>query len=410
MAISPSKALRCRASVAAGLLALALCGCGQKPGPTPSPSTTPPASTTATPGAEVSYAEITERYQAPVADDQNGWPAIKALLAPTSEGQIPLSERLPNGLDNAADLAYFDKHVLPVVRESFSKPFFLEPHPLLSGRDPLNFFYRDLRGICDLVAERADLLWKAGKGKEALDLLKLPLGLARAMQSRPETVSVNLFSGPSYANAALRRVADWASDNSLKGAELDLARKMLADFRPSYKHITDSISVDFAQFENSIADEPTRTEILGLGMAKPEDIELWKSQLRTLAVDARSLYSLTPEDPQSFNQAVAKMAPPVQGLVGEYPQHSTQQKLAYCTYLATEMALALENHRLGKDKSALDPKQLLDAAFAGDQQAREAAEALLIYTPGKSSENFALTGRGDVFKLAVPEPPVFYQR
>ena len=399
------------ASLTGGLILTLLCaGCSQAPKPSTTSSPTPAAViASASPSGEVGYAVLIEQYQAPVPETENGWPILKPLLVPPDETTPPLTERLES-LDKPADLAYFDKEVLPKLKEAFAKPAFFDPHPLLSGRDPLNFHYRDLRRLCDLVAARADLLWSADKKGEALELLRLPLGLAKAMQSRPETVSVNLFSGPSYANASLRDIADWASDNSLKGAELDQAAKLLAEYRPEYKHIIETISVDFAQFESSLDDTDTRNETLGLAMAKPEDIELWKKQMRALSVDAKMLYGFEPGDADKFNKAVMKMAPQVQGLVSDYPAHSTQQKLAYATYLATELALGLERHRLSGEKKPLDAGKLLEQTFAADEEAKKAAAALLEYQPGESSGSFSLVGRGDAFKLAVPEGPTFYQR
>lgn len=409
MASSPIQSRPLRAALIGGLLAVLTTGCNRPPEPA-TPSATPPPAVSASPGVSVAYTEITDRYQASPPEGDNGWPLLRPLLGSSDAGEPPLSEKLEAGLDSPADIAYFDQKVLPLVEQAFQKPAFFEPHPLLSGRDPLNFHYRDLRQVCDLITERAEQLWKEGKKSEALELLKLPLGLARAMQSRPETVSVNLFSGPFYANSALRIVAEWASDNTLKGAELEQARQILARHRPSYAHIVDTIAVDFAQFENSLGDETTRTEILGLGLAKPEDVELWKAQMRSLLADAQKLYGLEPGDAQTFNQSVSKMAPQVQGLVGEYPQHSTQQKLAYATFLATEMALTLEKHRQSTEKKPLDAAALLETTFGDDGEARKAAEALLVYKPGPTSQNFAISGKADVFALVVPEAPLFYQR
>jgi hypothetical protein len=241
MASLPITSWPYRAALAGGILALLAAGCHRTPGPGPTASTTPTAVASGSPQAGADYAAITARYQADVVESDNGWPVIKPLLAPTAEDAQPLSERLDSGLESPEEVSYFDQQVLPVLQVAFRKPFFFEACPLLSGRDPLNFYYRDLRRVCDLVNERADQLWKEGKKTQALELLELPLGLASAMQARPETVSVNLFSGPFYANSALRTLAEWASDNSLQGAELSQAAQLLARHRPSYQHIADSI-------------------------------------------------------------------------------------------------------------------------------------------------------------------------
>ena len=402
------------------LIALLLAGCGRTPTPsaggsgTPSVSATPvAAAVTGTPGGELSYAEINARYTAPVPQADNGWPIVKPLFVAAAEGQPAPWERYETLAisDKPADLAVFDKEVLPRVKESFSKPAFLESHQLLSGKDPLSLYYRHLRTLCDQVAERADLLWKTGKKGEALDLLKLPLSLAKALQNRPETVSLNLFSS-AYANSSLRDVADWVSTNQMKDPELTQASRMLAEFRPSYAHLAACLSVDFAQLDNSIKDEPIRTEVLGLGMAEAKDLDLWSRQLSQLKSDASKLYSFEATDPQAFNQAVLKMEPQVHGLVLEYPELTTMQKHAYASYLATELALALEKMRLSKTK-APEQKALFKATFAGDSGAQEAALALLtvVYKPGEVPQSFAINGRGKVFALASPDGNVsFYQR
>jgi hypothetical protein len=360
----------------------------------------------------VSYTEIVESYQGPVTEADNGWPVIKPLLVPSEPDGLAPYDRIES-LDlaeNPDDLTYFDKEVLPKLREGFSKSFFVDPHPLLSGKDPLSPYYRNLRHLCDLLAQRADMLWAAGKKSEALEMLRLPLSLAKAVQSRPETVSVSLFSS-AYASTALRDIADWASTNSLKEPELSQAAEMLAEYRPSYDHLVSSITVDFAQLDSSIKDEPTRTEVLGLGLAKQEDIDVWASQLRGLRSDALKLFGFQPVDPQTFNATVMTMSPQVQGLVLDYPGLTTMQKHAYATYLATELALALERHRLSGSKEPLDAGKLLDQTFGQDKAARAAAEAFLEYRPGQVAGSFALVGRGKVFQLAAPEGEVtFYQR
>lgn len=401
-------------------LALYLSGCTQAPSP-PAPAPTTAASSTptlptdisATPAGELSYAEINARYAATVPESDNGWPIVKPLLKPAVEGQAAPWDRYEALAisDKPADLAVFDKEVLPKLKEGFSKPTFFEPHQLLSGRDPLSLHYRQLRTLCDQIAERSDLLWEAGNKGEALELLRLPLSLSKALQRRPETVSLNLFSS-AYASSALRDIADWTSTNSLKEPELSQASELLAEFRPSYSHLTDCLSVDFAQLDNSIKDGPTRTEVLGLGMASPEDLKLWSEQVGQLRADAQKLYEVEGADPRTFNQAVLKMSPQVHGLVLEYPELTTMQKHAFATYLATELALALERMRLS-DIKAPDEKALLEAVFAGDAGAQQAATELLTvqYPAGQVPKTFAINGRGKVFALAAPDGKItFYQR
>ena len=184
-----------RRALACGLFSFCLAGCTQPPStpvtPTAAVSGTPaPAATpaSASPTGQISYAEINARYTAAVPEADNGWPIVRPLLTANPDGQSPWERYEALAIsEKPADLAVFDKEVLPMLREGFSKPVFFEPHQLLSGKDPLSLQYRRLRALCDQTAERAELLWKAGKKGEALALLELPLSLAKALQSRPET-------------------------------------------------------------------------------------------------------------------------------------------------------------------------------------------------------------------------------
>lgn len=402
-------------AVVSGLaLSLWSSGCTGKPAPGPSGSASPAAvATSATPANfdTLSFEQVSELYEAPVAEGDNGWPLVRPLLVAANSETPPVFDRLQAlDLSQAADLAYFDKDVLPTLKSAMSKPSFLENHPLLSGRDPLMMQYRSLRTLCELVGQRADLFWSAGERDKALELVGLPLSLAKAMQSRPETVSVNLFS-QGYATTSLSLLADWAADGSLVEPQLTQTRTLLAENRPSYRHLRDCMAVDFAQLENSINDEGTRTEVLGLGMAKPEELTRWVEQIRGLQDDAQAMYGFQPVDPAKFNDEVMKQSPQVHGLVLDYPPTVEAQKRSYASFLATELAVALEQIRVAKSP-APDVDKLLADTFGEDEEAVKAAHAFLQldYKPGQPLKTFIIGGRPEAFQLTAPEAPPFYQR
>lgn len=392
-----------------GLLLTA--GCSQKPVVHPSPMGTPVAVATAVSSEGLTYEEILERYQAPLGDEQNGWSVLRPLLVAVEPDVPVVFDRLSLlDLSNPDDLAFFDKEAYPTLKEALTKPFFVEPYPLLSGRDPLMMHYRSLRTICDLLGQRADLLWAEGKKDEALEMSSLPLSLAKAMQARLETVSVNLFS-LGYSNTSLGHLAEWAAEGSLKEPELAKAREILAKNRPDYGHLRSSLDVDFAQLEHSLGDETTRTEVLGLGLARAEDVKTWVQEVRGLKEEAQKLYGPAPDAAQSFNDAVMKSSAQVRGLVLDYPPMLEMQKRNYASYLATELALALESYRLAKKKTpALE--SLLSELFSGDEQAQQQVEAMLLvqYATDSVPENFLIAAKPDAFKVTAPDGVSFYQR
>ncbi len=402
-----------------GALALALqlflnsgCQPATDPSPTFSASTTPAA--TGSPAAvatPLSYEEILQRYQASVKPSENGWSELSAFLKGTAEeAPTEMENAAELDLDIPADATAFDDKVLPLLRSAFTKTAFTGAPKLLSGQDPINPHYRDLRALCDLLTKRADQLWASDKKEQALELVELPLSLAHSLQSRPETVSVNDFSSK-YAAVALATIADWASTNTLVQPQLDTLSSILAKYRPDYDHMALSISVDFASLENSIDNQEIRTGILGLGLSKPEEIKQWKEQLRSLRGEAQKLYDLTPIDAKAFNDAVLKLAPPIQGIVVDYPNIAAMQKRSHASYLATELALTLEKHRLAKGKESLTSEQTFERTFASDAVARQVAQALLEVRPGPTPSQFTIAGRSGMFTLVSPDPNViFYQR
>lgn len=418
MATSPAKNFPnvCRftaQALACGTLVCLLLasGCNREPTGGGMGTPTPVVSASAVPQGELSYDEILANYQAPVADDQNGWPLLKPLLVASEPDAPVLFDRLALlDLSNPADLSFFDQEVYPTLKLALSRPFFAEPHPLLSGRDPLMTQYRSLRTVCDLLGQRADLLWESGKKTEALEMVALPLSLAKAMQARLETVSVNLFSS-GYATTSLGHIAEWAANGSLTEPELGKARELVAANRPSYQHLRSSLEVDFAQLEHSLGDEKTRTEVLGLGMARPEEITRWAEEVRGLHGEAQKLYAAEIVAPEAFNDAVMKRSSQVHGLVLDYPPMVEMQKRSYASYLATEIALALEAHRLAKTKAPA-PDALLLEIFAGDSQAQQMVNALLLvqYPAEQVPERFLIAGQPGAFKVTAPDGVAFYQR
>ena len=403
-----------------GALALVLqlilgSGCQTPTGPSPTLSASPtPAVSGGSPtvmATPLSSEEISQRYQASVENAENGWPELKGFLEGSDDwASSGMESAAELDLDRPADAATFDGKILPALRSAFTKPAFTGTPKLLSGHDPINPHYRDLRALCDLLTQRADQLWTSGKKEQALELVELPLSLAHSLQSRPETVSVNDFSSK-YAAVALATIADWASTNTLVQPQLDTLISSLAKYRPDYDHMALSISVDFASLENSLDNQEVRTGILGLGLSQPEEIQQWKEQLRSLLGEAQKLYGLTPIDAKAFNDAILKLAPPIQGIVVDYPNIAAMQKRTHASYLATELALTLEKHRLAKSKEPLTAEQVFEQTFASDTSAQKVAQALLEVRPGPTPSQFTIAGRSGMFTLLSPDPNIiFYQR
>ena len=388
-------------------LFLGVAGCRQStpPGPSPSPAATTAVSTPSASPVEVaslSIAEITEQYESPVDETQNGLPTLLPLL--TDEAQ---TERLSElSLEKKDDLKYFDTKVSPLLATAFRQPYFLPAHKLLSGQQELN--YRSLRRLVELITERAQLHWEAGQKDKALELVGLPLTLAKAMQSRAETVSVNLFSS-SYANFSLDRIDGWLAEGQLNAKEMAQLSKLLAENRPNYDHLEKTISVDFSQISNSLNDPDTRSS-LGMSFAKPEEIAGWQKELLSLYGPAKALYATEAIDPKAFNEAVLKVSPQLQGLVIDYPTVVTMQKHAFSAYLATELALTTESHRLSKDGVVMEQSSLVKEAFADDERAGTIADAFLEMKKGSVPGTFQIVGRGSLFELMSPgAPAVFYE-
>lgn len=383
---------------------------------TPAPSASHSASpsvqdTPLVPLNSLTYEEITARYQSPVDPAQNGWPELlKFLEGGEGDDSSGIDKAEALDLEQAADAKLFDQSILPVLASAFTKPAVTGAPPLISGKDPINPYYRDLRALCDLLTKRADQLQSAGDKEQAMKLIGLPLSLAQALQSRPETVSVNDFSSK-FAAASLATIADWASTNVLSIQQLEQLSALLADKRPNYQHLALTISVDFAQLENSLDDQQVRTETLGLGLSDAATISTWKQELRTLRGEAEKLYQLTPIDAQTFNNAVMKLAGPIQGIVIDYPNIAAMQKRSFASYLATELALTLERHRLSEEKEPLSAEQVFQRTFSSDLTTQQIAQALLEVRLGATPSSFTIVGQSGMFTLLSPDPNViFYQR
>jgi len=145
------------------------------------------------------FRSITERYEQPVDEQGDGFRVVLPLL----EGDLPegFGEDLSDiSLETPEQQKAFDDRLLPVLKKSFASPTFVPSQRLLAGDSGVN--YRGLRQLVTLLGMRAEQLWADGDKKGAIELASLPLSLARAMRSRPETASVNLFSS-SYAESSL---------------------------------------------------------------------------------------------------------------------------------------------------------------------------------------------------------------
>lgn len=361
------------------------------------------------------FFELIKAYEAPVTAQDNGWTLMKPLLGKdlSSTTGASLSERI-DGLDlsRKADLAFFDERVLPVVRQAFVRKNFLGPHKLLLGQDPLNPHYRTLRRICELVGERAGILFKQGKSKEALALIELPLSLNEAMERRPETVSIGLFS-LSFAQAGLRPLNAWLKTGAPTPAQLAPVGQLLKRLRPNLAHLQQMVAVDFAQLDHSLATETIRSQVLGLGMSSPADIATWRAEVVELLPITQAL--IDPRAPgatdpvRAFNLAVVKLSTPVQGLILEYPAMLASVRFGYASYLATEVAVELKRQQVKGVAVAQKSDNAVSVLFQDSPEALAAAKELMLITPDVDGDGFVILGQAKPFKAISPEsPPMLY--
>ncbi len=367
------------------LVSLLAPGCSQTVAPVaPSPQ---PSATTATeaPVAKVSPQEqlalVTRAYES---GDQveSGVSVLKPLLEEVDPDSFDLTD--PNSLER------FDSELLPRLKEAFQKPSFANPHPLRSEPPAVN--YRAIRGLVQLVLERATLYWEAGEKSRALELFELPLALSSSMSRRPQSVSSSLFSS-TYSDSALRTLEGWLSQG-LTAPELQQFQELLLRHRPDYGRVRETFTVDIAQLVNSLGEDP---EALGLPPLTPETEKAWKNHLLGIYDHGSALYDLpSAPSPQEFNQAVLSSPPELQGLIIEYPEISSSQKHLHFRYLAAEVALALEAETQKAGQLPADLDGFLANALGQDS---DLASPVLKIVSDESGKSFRIEARTDTFAL-----------
>jgi len=347
---------------------------------------------------------VTESYEAEVPAAQNGYPVLEPVLS----GKLPegLGDDLEMlALDAPEQIAAFDSELLPILKDGMSKPVFRAKTHLQAGGADIN--YRGLRALVGLLIQRADQRLEKKELEQALELVEQPLKLAGAMQSRPETVSVNLFSA-GYASSSIAWIQGALEAGELKPEAVDRLQKLLSQHSPGYSHLSQTITVDFAQLTNSLASEEGRG-MMGIGQVEPSTLESWKQQLLDIHEQAAKLYGTAPMDAEAFNQTVLKASGPIQGLVIDYPAMATMQKRYFAEYKATELGLALVGPEGGKWKKT--PADKLVAEFFAKDPASAAALDELIKVE-IDQETIRIVGRLEQFELLAPgvEPVLFEHR
>jgi hypothetical protein len=392
-------------------LSVMLSGCQQQP--SPSVSGTPVALQTSTAVGETPVPSsremddegllaITQQYERPVDEADDGFLLVQPLLS----GQLPegFGEDLYEiGVETPDQQALFDQEILPILQESFSKSTFVPPRRLLTGDFGVD--YRGIRHLVSLLAQRADQLWVAGEQERAIELAGLPLSLARAMRSRPETASANLFSS-AYAESSLSLFPGWLEEAHQQEAIVSSLREALSRNAPGYGHLSETVRVDFAQLLNSLKTEDGRN-LLGIGQVEESTLAGWNKQLRAIYLEAQALYDNQSSDAKTFNTSVLSAAQPIQGLVIDYPEVSSMQKHSFVKYKATELGLAL----LGPDSQslrALPSAELIKKVFAGDAVTVKALQDMLIVEVDEKS--IRVVGQPGKFEMLAPGvEPVFFE-
>jgi hypothetical protein len=391
--------------------ATAICSCSQPTDPgVPSATPSPLASAEATPKADSTPAEVvdeaifmavTERYEADPEGGQNGYEILEPLL----------NSQLPEGmgddlemvsLDEPEQIVVFDAKLLPKLKEGMSRKGFVPKARLLAGEGDIN--YRGLRHLVGLVGLRAEQRLEQGDVKGATELVELPISLAAAMQSRPETVSVNLFSA-GYASTSVAWIQGALESGALDGASIDRLQKLLAANSPSYPHLRETITVDFAQLLNSLNTEEGRG-MMGIGQVEDSTLEQWRKQLLDIYARATKLYETSPGGAEAFNQTVMQAAVPIQGLVLDYPAVVAMQKRYFAEYKATELGLALVGAQ--KDKWKDVPSEELVEKFFKDEPETVSALNELVKIE-RDGQALKVVGRMEQFELLAPgvEPVLF---
>lgn len=342
---------------------------------------------------------MTESFQASIEKEKNGLTSLEGILA----------GRLPEGMtgtlydlsiDSEADRTQFDTHLLPLLRQAFTAEVFAPAGELAVGDSSLD--YRGLRHLVGLVAQRAEQHWLKGDKESALELASYPLSLARAMQARPETASANLFS-QGYASITLDLIPLWLESQKLDPEVVASLRQALKENSPSYGHVEQTVTVDFAQLLNSLETSEGRGR-LGIGMVEKRTLEIWTAQVLQLYAEAKKLYSPGGGGLDSFNDAFRASAEPIQGVVIPYPEVATSQKHFFAKYKSTELGLAL----LSDDFKSLSLEQLIEKLYPDDEKTRALLKDCLELE--KSQTSIRILGKKDYFALISPmEAPVLFE-
>lgn len=396
-------------------------GCSGLPGPgsrAPEPKPSLGLSPSASPPERVErevFSELSKRYEEAVAAKDNGWLILKPVLLKLENGEaLEGKDVLALQLDKPEDRKFFDKSLLPLLRTSFSKPFFYAPHQLLQGKDPLIPHYRLLRGLCQLTAQRAQLAFEARSTGLALELVELPLRLAKATQARPQTVSTALFS-QSYAQTSLDTLGRWIRTDSLSLADLKAIEAVLVANSPSYRHLKETVLVDFAMLENSLKDDGTREQILGLGMLSDQEKNGYLRQIADLLELTQALMEPDNSKDEAFTRAVLSLSPELQGLILEYPGMLTSLKLGAVSFYASQLGFRMKGLQKAKPSSKAPLNELYQAALQDLFRARpvdlKAIKAMLElrHHADKGGDFFEIAAKPGYFKLISPQsdPVVF---
>lgn len=406
--MTPSARANIILSLALGLTVLGG-GC-QKPVVPPSSAGTPqatsspvaaqspaPAQVSVAEEIESQFQEITQKYEADTSGEL-GYPLVEPLLTDSK-----IEELSTLNLDDPKAVSAFTKSTVPILEKSFSLPTFFPKERLLEGESQVN--YRGLRTLVTLLAQVAEKNWEEGKEKEALRLAELPLSLARAIKSRPETVSVNLFSS-SYADSTLSLYSEWAEQAAKKPEILKEMLQTLKDNQVPLAHLQETVLVDFAKLQNSLANEQSLSN-MGIGRSDPASQARWKQQVQALFLAARKLYQTEPEATEAFNKEISAADGPIQGLVIDYPHVTTIQLHYFARYRSIRLGLALLGPE-GQALKKLDSQAMIRKFFVDQLEDADTLNRLIeVKIDGDA---IRIVGRPGCFELLSPgEPPTFFE-
>lgn len=331
-------------------LGLLIAGCHQPVQPAPSVTQSPVAIETtvaATPtpmstqspsmdGHLVAFQAVTKEFEAPIPEDTDGYSLVEPLLSGKLPGQDEGSV-YDLTLDTVQAQQAFDQNILPLLQKSFASATFVPNRELVVGDAGVD--YRGLRHLVGLVGQRADQHWAAGNKDSALELASLPIALAKAMQARPETASVNLFS-LGYAGTTIDLIPHWLESGKSDSKVVVRLRDILKASSPNYRHLQQTVTVDFAQLLNSLDSDDGRSR-LGIGLVEAPTLTRWKKQIVVLFEEAQKLYLPDGGNVEAFNEAFRAASEPIQGVVIPYPEVATSQKHSFLRFKAAELGLLL---------------------------------------------------------------------